>query len=281
MDAKLDEIIWQQLAKLAESFDELGLTPVVCGGVAIYLHLAHNSIAQRERLIRITTDVDLILTPSQVLEQSRLNAIAEIITLNYFVDENAAHFQFWNNLGQRLDILAPPILDFPTKNERVYLVKGKLHGHLVEEASFVEEDMKLITLSDFFSGKGNLKIAIPSLSNMLILKLSAFIERYVGKRKKIKLAQKHAWDIYAIATCLELADYHQGQKLLSRHADSEIIQKSQQIVRDYFSDPAQGGWREVMDTDYFKSFTTRQEKEDKLSPARNRLVRLFNCSIES
>jgi len=219
----MNSIIFQQLGELAESFDRIGLKPVVCGGLAVYLHF-YQSQDEAQRMIRTTNDVDLMLTPTQVLEKSYRNAIAEIITdtLNYVVCKEAKHFQFKKAPSQRLDVLIPRIADCDITDYRVKLVRSKLHGHLTEEACFIEEDLKTIMLSEFLPGTSNLEIAIPSLTNMLILKLFAFSDRYTGQRQDVARAVTHAWDIYIIATLANPTDYHQGQKFLSRHADSDM-----------------------------------------------------------
>lgn len=276
----MDNIIFQQLGELAQSFGKIGLKPVVCGGLAVYLHF-YKSQDEAQRLIRTTNDVDLMLTPTQVLEKSCRNAIAEIIThtLNYVVCEEAKHFQFAKAPAQRLDILIPRIANCDITDYRVKLVRSKLHGHLTEEACFIEEDLKTIMLSEFLPGTSNLEIAIPSLTNMLILKLFAFSDRYTGQRQEVARAAAHAWDIYIIATLANPADYHQGQKFLSRHADSDIIKTSQRIIKDNFSDIAAGGWREVLGTEDFYPRLSRQQKEEKLTFAKNRLMRWFNYSV--
>jgi hypothetical protein len=276
----MDNIIFRQLGELAESFSKIGLKPVVCGGLSVYLHF-YKSQDEAQRMIRTTNDVDLMLTPTQVLDKSHRNAIAKIITgtLNYIVCQDGKHFQFEKAPEQRLDILIPPIADCDISEYRVKLVKSKLHGHLTEEACFIEDDLKTINLSEFLPDTSNLEIAIPSLTNMLILKLFAFGDRYAGQRQDTPRASAHAWDIYIIATLANSADYHQGQAFLSRHAESDIIQKSQRIITDNFSDPAAGGWREVLGTKDFYPRLTRQERREKLTFARNRLMRWFNCPV--
>ena len=62
----MDKRIFQQLADLAESFNRIGIKPVICGGLGIYLCF-HKYEGEAQGLIRTTNDVDLILTKSQVL----------------------------------------------------------------------------------------------------------------------------------------------------------------------------------------------------------------------
>jgi len=68
----------EQLAELAESFNRIGLKPVICGGLGLYLCF-YKAEGQAREMIRVTNDIDLMLTETQVLEQARRQAIAEII----------------------------------------------------------------------------------------------------------------------------------------------------------------------------------------------------------
>ncbi|MHC4204480.1 MAG: hypothetical protein ACYSTT_07495 [Planctomycetota bacterium] len=89
----MDNRLIEQLADLAESFNRIGLRPVICGGLGIYLCF-HK--AQASDMIRVTNDIDLMLTETQVFEQARCRAIAEIITgeLRYVVREGREHLHF-------------------------------------------------------------------------------------------------------------------------------------------------------------------------------------------
>jgi len=75
-------------------------------------------------MIRVTTDIDLMLTKSQVLEQAKCKAIAEIITgdLKYVVREGREHLHFIKDDYKYLDILAPPIKGFKQDDMRIKLV---------------------------------------------------------------------------------------------------------------------------------------------------------------
>lgn len=75
----MESIIFQQLAELADSFNRIGFKPVICGGLGLYLCFNEYK-DEAQGLIRTTNDVDLILTKTQVLEQAKCRAIAEIIT---------------------------------------------------------------------------------------------------------------------------------------------------------------------------------------------------------
>ena len=97
----MDNKIFQQLADLAESFNRIGLKPVICGGLGIYL--CFNKYEGRAKdLIRTTNDVDLMLTKTHVIEQAKRRAIAEIITgeLKYVVREGREYLHFQKNNDQ-------------------------------------------------------------------------------------------------------------------------------------------------------------------------------------
>jgi len=194
----MDRRIFEQLAELAESFNRIGLRPVVCGGLGIYLCF-HKSEGQERRMVRATSDIDLMLTRSQVLEQAKRRAIAEIITgeLNYIVREGREHMHFKKGDDHYLDILAPRIEGFESHDFRIKFVKSRLHAHITDEARFIEEGLRTIPLHQFFPDdkRGpHLAVQVPSPTNALILKLFAFEDR--DKVQDYDRAQAHAWDIY-------------------------------------------------------------------------------------
>lgn len=274
---RMDRKILYQLAELAESFAKIGLTPVICGGLGIYLSF-HKST---EETIRATNDIDLMLTKTQLLEQSRCNAIAEIITdkLNYIVCDEAKHFRFRKDPNQQLDILAQPVNELKTQGGRVKIVSSKLHGRFTEEACFIEEDLRTILLSDILPDDkrvSNLKVQVPSPANLLILKLFAFDDRSEEQRQDTMRAQAHARDIYIIIILTKRSDYLEGQKFLSQHSDSDIIQRAKSIVSNKFSAVNQTGWQHVLEASDFYPNLNRQEKESKLDAAARRLARWFN-----
>lgn len=131
----MDKRLIEQLAELAESFNRIGLKPVICGGLGVYLCF-HK--AQERDMIRVTNDIDLMITESQVLEQARCEAIAEIIIgeLRYVVREGREHLHFMKDDYKYLDILAPPIKGFKRDDMRIKLVSSKLHSRVTEEACF-------------------------------------------------------------------------------------------------------------------------------------------------
>jgi hypothetical protein len=226
----IDKRLADQLLELSQAFKEIGITPVICGGLGLYLCYHRDSTEQ----LRVTNDIDLMLTQSQIIEQSQRNAIAEVIIegLHYMVSEGGEHFRFSKEPGRKLDILAPRVDDIETDIFRVKLVKSKLHGHLTEEARFIEEDLRTIFLSDILQGDmaaGDLKVAVPSPTNQLILKLCAFNDRHQGQRLDAERAQAHAWDIYTIITRSDIKDYLKGQGFLSYHKNSDIVQRVELI----------------------------------------------------
>lgn len=275
----MDRKIFQQLADLAKSFNRIGLKPVICGGLGIYLCFSKYE-DEAQRLIRTTNDIDLILTKSQVLEQARCRAIAEIITdeLRYNVREGREYLHFQKNDDQYLDILAPRIEGFKMDGFRIKFVSSKLHGHITDEACFIEEDLRTVSLLQFLPDnykRDNLEVQVPSPTNSLILKLFAFDDRQQGARQHSERAQAHALDIYIAIMLTTRTDYLEGQKFLLRHRISEIIQKSQSIVDMKFSSVDKPGWRHVLEASSFFPDKNVQKKREKLEEARNRLKRWF------
>jgi len=270
----------QQLADLAESFAKIGLQPVICGGLGIYLCFYKNQ-GDAQQMIRTTNDIDLMLTATQVFEQSRCRVIAELITgeLDYSLCEDGQCFRFKKEPDQRLDVLAPPVNGFNTEGGRVKFVKSILHGRLTNEACFIEEDLRTISLSAFFpddKSKQTLAVMVPSPTNLLIMKLFAFNDRNEPPREDTERAQAQAWDIYITIMLADRNDYLQGQKFLQRHRDSDIIRTAQSIVRNKFSTVDQPGWRSVLQASDFYPDLNRQQKEAELETAKARLLRWFN-----
>jgi len=74
----MDKRIVEQLADLAEAFNRIELKPVICGGLGVHLCF-HKSEGQDRQMIRTTTDIDLMLTETQVLKQAQRRAIAGTI----------------------------------------------------------------------------------------------------------------------------------------------------------------------------------------------------------
>ncbi|MFB0524314.1 MAG: nucleotidyl transferase AbiEii/AbiGii toxin family protein [Phycisphaerae bacterium] len=274
--------IFNQLADLAESFDRIGLKPVVCGALGIYLCF-HESEGQARQMIRTTNDIDLMLTETQVHEQARCRAIAEIITheLRYVVREGREHLHFKKDNDQYLDILAPPIEGFRTDGFRIKFVNSKLHGHITNEARFIEEGLRTVSLLEFLPDdeqRRGLEVQVPSPTNSLLLKLFAFNDRDKGQRQDSERAQAHAWDIYIAIMLVNRTDYLERQQFLLQHKDSDIIRTAQSIIRNKFYAVEHAGWQRVLESSDFYSGLNRQEKEAKLDEARRRLIRWFNVS---
>lgn len=275
----MDDIILHQLVELAGAFHEIGIKPIICGGLGIYLGFYGR---QSEAPLRTTNDIDLLLSKNQLLEETRRDAIAETITnkLKYIVCKSGRHFQFQKG-NQHLDILTQPVEGIDVEGFRAILVRSKLHGHLTPEAVFIEENLKAVSLSHISPkskmAKG-LEVMIPSLTNQLILKLFAFDDRYEGLRKNNAQAQSHAFDIYIIMAMANLNDYKEGQKFLSRHNDSRIIQRAQSIVNNKFSSVEQPGWVYVLEAAIFCPDQNIQQKRSRLDAAKRRLVRWFTVS---
>lgn len=273
----MDENIFKQLLELTFLFKQIGIKPLICGGLGIYLRFCNQ---KSELPLRTTNDIDLMLTKTQLLERNNRDFIAQVITvkLAYIVCEEGKYFQFQKG-AQRLDILSQPVEGLDVKDFRAVLVKSKLHGHITPEAAFIEEDLKTIPLSRIIPGEKTaegLEVFVPSLTNHLILKLFAFDDRNKGTRKDESQAQVHAYDIYMITALADLDDYREGRRFLSRHNDSNIIQKAKSIVVSGFSSIEQPGWRHVIGAAGFFPGDSVQKKRERLDKVKNRLVRWFN-----
>ena len=278
----MDSRLIEQLAELAESFNRIGLKPVICGGLGLYLCF-HKAQGQASRMIRATNDVDLMLTQTQVREQAGRRAIAETITdgLGYVVREGCEYYQFIKEPDQDLDILSPPVDGLEVDNFRVKIVKSKLHGHITPEARFIEDGLRTVSLREFLPDSeesGGLEVQVPSPTNLLLLKLFAFKDRDEGHREDSERAQAHAWDVYVTIMLTDREDYLEGQDFLSQHKDSVIIQNARSIVASKFNAIEQAGWRRVLESSDFYPGLNRREKEARLDEARRRLLRWFDIS---
>jgi hypothetical protein len=269
----MDDALLRQLAELAKPLNKIGVKPVICGGLGVFLCFREIEGVARN-MIRATNDIDLMITKPMVLENSRRNSIAEIITgeLEYVVLAGGEHFRFTKAPNQQLDILAQPMDGFETTDTRVKFVKSKLHGHLTEEACFINEDLRTIVLP---SDKtcDSIEVQVPSPTNLLILKLCAFDDR--NKEDEAERAQAHAFDIYITVMLAGTDDYKEGQRFLDRHKDWPIIQKVTSIVNDKFNSVDQPGWQRVLETSFFYPDMRIAQKRDELEKAKDRLLRWF------
>lgn len=273
----MDDTIFGQLAELAQPLNKIGIKPLICGGLGVYLSLYKRQNEAR-KMLRATRDIDLMLTEQDVSEAAKRNAIANIITgeLKYEVREGCEHFRFQKENSQQLDILTPPIDGIKVQGDRSRLVKSKLHGHIASEACFIEEDLRTISSSEILSGDliDSFEVLLPSPTNLLILKLFAFDDR--SNKDDTEHAQTHALDIYLIIAMLtQRSDYLEGQKFLSRHRDSEIIQRAQSIVDSKFSSVDKLGWQLVLEASSFYTEKNVRQKKERLDDAKRRLVRWF------
>jgi hypothetical protein len=231
-------------------------------------------------MIRVTQDIDLMFCRKDLLEEAKRKAMAEMITgqLEYVVQKDKQRFGFMKGSGQELDILVPPVEGLPQKYYRLTIVKAVLHGHITQEAEFIDEDLRTISLSDIsgdFPDGDNVKLYIPCLTNLMIMKLYAFNDRIEGNRKDFDRAMDHAFDVYVIIMLTNIDDLKEGKSFLSRHSDSDIIHKTKLILENRFSNYAQAGWQSVLQNNNFYPTMTLSEKEEKLKQASARLIRWF------
>lgn len=268
----MDDALLGQLAELAKAFNKIGIKPVICGGLGVFLCF-RNSDGAAHNIIRATNDIDLMIIKQQVAEMSSREAIAEIITgeLDYVVRAGDEHFRFMKAPNQQLDVLSPPLEGFRVDGYRVGLVKSKLHGHLTEEARFIDEDLRTIALST-----DGVEVQVPSPTNLLILKLCAFDDR--DKNDETERAQAHAFDIYITIMLADTDDYKEGQRFLARHNDWPMIKRITSIVNNKFHSVDGPGWQRVLETSNFYPNMIVTQKRDELERATNRLVRWFTLS---
>jgi len=274
------ENILQQVIELARALNPLGMQPMICGGLGVYLRFFQNEIAE-SGLLRVTKDIDLMLTRQEILAQTKRTAIHEAITVKLGYkrrsDIEGCYFRFMkeqSDIPQELDILCPPIEGaegVQIVGNRMKLIRHQMHGRLTPEACFIEEDAKLITLYDESAGEVNIRV--PSPTNLLIFKLYAFRDRM--ERNNPERAQAHAWDIYAIITLVDRNDFEQGQKFLHTHADSDIVRVSQEIVRNIFPSIYSQGWLALLQTSEFFPDRSIQKRRLIVTNARKRLLRWF------
>jgi hypothetical protein len=86
---------------------------------------------------------------------------------------------------------------------------------------------------------------------------------------------RHVWDVYIAIMLADITDLKEGQAFLSRHSDSEIIQKTQSIIEKSFSQYEKAGWQTVLSSPNFYPTLSAAKKEEKLEQAAVRLRRWF------
>ena len=275
----MDNQLLTQLSELAVACNNGGISPIICGGLGIYLSF-HKKQGEVAQMIRATQDIDLMLSPRDLIEEAKRIAIAKIITdeLKYVVRDDMRHHGFVKEPNRQLDVLAPPVEGLKIDNYRVKIVESVLHGRKTDEAVFIDEDLRSVRLSEVLPGadkSAEATVFVPSPTNMMIMKLCAYADRSGGARQTDDKAQAHAWDIYVAIMLTDRNDFKEGQNFLKRHSESNIIIRTQGIVRDSFSEVEQKGWQVVLESSNFYPNLGRQEKEDKLVQARSRLTRWF------
>jgi len=273
-------LLIKQLSELAEAFRKRDIKPIICGGLGVYLSFCRKEDSVRQ-MLRATQDIDLMFSKQDLLAEAKRNAMAEIITeeLEYHVRDDKKFHGFRKDPNQELDILVPPIVGLKRKNYRLILVKSTLHGHITEEAEYIDEDLRKISISEVFDGisiEEDIIVYVPCLTNLLIMKLYAFNDRLEGERKDSDRAMAHAFDVYITIMLTTRDDFKEGQKFISRHSESEIILKARAIINRSFSDYQKQGWRIVLESPNFYPTMTIDQKYDKLQSASARFLRWFN-----
>ncbi len=271
----MDSAVLNQLVELAQAFNNIGLRPLIVGGLGSYL-LFHD----KSKAVRATSDIDLMIPCSQAREEAKRKAIAEVITgqLEYVVRADGKHFRFTGKPNRQLDILAPPVAGVTMEGSRVKLVRSKFHGRLTPEACFIEEDMRSVDLAGLAAGLpagSPLLVNVPSPTNMLVLKLFAFGDRDSDARRSEARAQAHAYDVYLIAALAERDDFLEGRRFLDHHADEEVVQKARAIIEANFQTLDQSGWKYVFASGLLSQSHTMTERRQILDKSRRRLLRWF------
>jgi len=274
------DTIFAQLEELAKSLIAIGVRPVICGGLGVYIRFYDKSRSS-EQMLRTTNDIDLMLIESDIMAQAKRQAIADVIIdeLRYAVREDGRCFRFKKAIDQELDILTPPAKGIKVEGGRTKLVKSRLHGRITEEAEFIEMGLKKIsipTLPKTEQAK-EIFVYVPSSTNILVLKLFAFDDRI--KKGDVGRAQAHAWDIYITMQLSTREDFEEGQSLLAKYIDSPILRRAQSIVSENFSTLDQQGWRQLLQTADFYPELDSAHKKVKLDVAMRRIVRWFTIRI--
>ena len=177
-----------------------------------------------------------------------------------------------------LDILAPPIDGVEIEGFRLKIIKSRLHAYVTPEAQFIQEDMRTISLSELLTDRKaeGLEVCVPSLTNLLILKLFAFNDRDSGQRQDDNKARAHAFDVYIIITSTNPQDYKEAKQFLYRHRDSHIINEAMDIVQDKFSSESGSGWTRVLENTIFFSDSRINQRREKIRLAQAKLTRWFS-----
>jgi hypothetical protein len=275
----MDDKLIRQLGELASACRQREVKPIICGGLGVYLSFCKKE-GQIRQMIRATQDIDLMFCRQDLLQEAKRKAMAEMITgqLQYVVQEDKKHFGFRKEPNQNLDILVPLIKELPQTNYRLKIVESALHGHITQEAEFVDEDLRTILLSDIsreYPNGDQVELYIPCLTNLMIMKLYAFYDRIDGTRKKSDRAMAHALDVYIIIMLTDIEDLKAGQKFLSRHRGSDIIGKTKLIIENSFSRYENAGWQTVLGSSNFYPTQSIAQRNEMLKQASTRLLRWF------
>lgn len=279
MGNSTDNIIIKQLVALAQACQRRDITPIICGGLGVYLSFCRKQEIREIR--RVTQDIDLMFSRQDLLEEVKRTAMAEMITgeLQYIVQGDKKYHGFRKDPNQEIDILVPPMKELKQNNYRLRIVKSTLHGHITEEAEYIDEDLRVICLSDTFKEfpiEDNVNVYVPCPANLMIMKLYAFRDRIEGDREDMDRAMAHAFDVFITVMLTDRDDLKQGQKFSYRHKDSDIVRQTKSIIEDSFSHYEKIGWQTVLSSPNFYPTISIKERQEKLQQASDRLARWFN-----
>ncbi|MCE5186527.1 MAG: nucleotidyl transferase AbiEii/AbiGii toxin family protein [Planctomycetaceae bacterium] len=279
MQNLIPDILVAQLRELAIACRQKNIRPIICGGCGVYLHLAGKT-TEAQPIVRATTDIDVMFSRQDLLDELKRQAMAEIILkeLKYAVQAEKKHHGFKKETGQELDILVPCVETLPRNNYRLTIVNSVLHGYITPEAEFIEEDLQTISLPAIGQGISDeaINVYVPCAANFMIMKLYAFRDRSEGPRRDPAQAIDHAFDVYALIMQTDRDDFREGQLFLSRHNDSDIIRQAKRIVEDSFSDAEKIGWEAVLGSSSFYREMSVRRRLEKLRQASARLTQWFH-----
>lgn len=274
----MDDLLIRQLTELAQACKRKEIRPIICGGLGVYLSFCGKE-DDIKNMLRATQDIDLMFSKEDLLEEAKRRAMAEVIReeLEYIVQEGKEFHGFKKEPDQELDILVPPMEELKQKNYRLRIVKSALHGHITEEAEYIDEDLHKVSLSDVFEGisSEDAFVYVPCPTNLMIMKLYAFNDRVEGNRENSDRAMAHAFDVFLVIRLTDRDDLKQGHQFISRHNESLILEKAKAIVKASFYDVQDRGWQTVLSSSNFFPDKNIPDRESELEKASSRLKRWF------
>lgn len=208
---------------------------------------------------RSTEDFDAFLPIEVLADATKVGHIREsLAALGYQVLDSARYWQFAHpETRMKIDLLARPPVEAESDQVRVDdrrvspLAKGsQINARKTIEALAVEDSPQEIVLAGSRSDGAAYRatIFVPHTYAFWLMKLFAFRdneELQENRRTDWSLyAQKHALDLYTLATLLSVEEYDQFPELRARYGDHTAVQEAGRIVGHHFAnDTAPGAIR--------------------------------------